>query len=59
MARKIRKFTDLNVWQRVYQLVKLAYKHSSGLTSKEMFASTGQMRRASFGYKQYAKVLVE
>lgn len=44
---KIKNFTDLIAWKEAYKLVKLVYKYTDTFPSKEVFALTSQMRRAS------------
>lgn len=47
MSEKITKFTDLIAWQKSYQLVISVYKVTDLFPTKEKYALTSQMRRAS------------
>lgn len=43
--KKIKSFTDLDVWKEGYKLVILVYKETDSFPQKEVFALTNQMRR--------------
>ena len=46
-VRKIRSFTDLNVWKQGHELVILIYKTTKSFPKEEMFSLIDQMRRAA------------
>ncbi len=46
-VRKIRSFTDLNVWKLGHELVILIYKTTKSFPKEEMFSLIDQMRRAA------------
>lgn len=43
--RKIKSFTDLDVWKEGHKLVMLVYETTESFPQKEVFALTNQMRR--------------
>ena len=45
--QKIRKFTDLKVWQESRKLVKCIYKITYLFPKEEMFGLVSQMKRSS------------
>ncbi|MBM3212056.1 four helix bundle protein [Candidatus Poribacteria bacterium] len=46
-SRKIKSFTDLNVWKEGHKLVLHIYKLTKEFPKEEMFGLTNQMRRAA------------
>ena len=47
MNKKIKTFTDLNVWREGHKLVVLVYKITKGFPKEEKFSLIDQMRRAA------------
>ncbi len=47
MEGKIKKFTDLKVWQEAHQLVLLVYRLTKTFPKDELFGLISQMRRAA------------
>jgi four helix bundle protein len=45
--KKIRSFTDLEVWKEAHKLAIVMYKISKTFPKEEMFGLTNQMRRAT------------
>lgn len=46
-SRKIKSFTDLNVWREGHKLVMQIYKITKKFPREELFGLTNQMRRAA------------
>jgi len=45
--KKIKEFTDLDVWKRAHELVKLTYKLTQSFPKDERYVLVPQMRRAA------------
>lgn len=45
--KKIKSFTDLNVWQESHRLVLMIYKETENFPKHEQFGLAAQMRRAA------------
>lgn len=46
-SRKIKSFTDLNVWKEGHKLVLQVYKLTKEFPKEELFGLTNQIRRAA------------
>lgn len=46
-SRKIRSFTDLNVWKEGHKLVLMVYRITKGFPKDELFGLVSQMRRCA------------
>lgn len=49
-SRKIKSFTDLNVWQEVHKLVLAIYKITRKFPKEEQFGLTNQLQRAGVSF---------
>lgn len=47
MTKKIKTFTDLNVWKESHILVILIYKESKNFPRDEIYSLTNQIRKAA------------
>ena len=45
--KKIKSFTDLDVWSKAHNLVLIIYKITKKFSKEELFGLTSQMRRAA------------